>query len=224
MPSLPRATTPRELQRVLAAERTGVPFLLYRDGDDELCIGALDAAAVVTVGRDQANGVALAWDAGVSQLHAELLPRGGGWVIADDGLSRNGTFVNSERVLGRRRLRPGDLIRIGHTTLAFREGSDEEIGSETAPLTTAGGYVDVTDAQRRVLVSLCRQYVDGTPQPLPATNQAIAEELFLSVEAVKTHLRELYRRFGYEDLPQNEKRARLAHRAVEVGFATARGL
>jgi hypothetical protein len=143
-------------------------------------------------------------------------------LIADDGMSRNGTYVNGERLRGRRRLRGGDLILVGHTTLAFRE-CDEADDAATAPLTTAGGIVEVTDGQRRVLVSLCRQFVDGTVLPLPATNQAIAEELFLSIEAVKTHLRELYRRFGLEELPQNEKRARLAHRAVELGLALPAG-
>lgn len=221
MPSLPRATTPRELQRVLQAERAGTPFLLYRDNEDALRVHGLPGDAVLTVGRDSASDVPLAWDPGVSMLHAELIPRSGGWLIADDGLSRNGTFVNGERLQARRRLRHGDLIRLGHSTLAFHDHGDDGADSRTAPLTTAGGIVEVTEAQRRVLGALCRQYLDGTRLPLPATNQAIADELFLSVEAVKTHLRELYRRFGLEDLPQNEKRARLAHRAVELGLATA---
>jgi pSer/pThr/pTyr-binding forkhead associated (FHA) protein len=198
-----------------------MPFLLYREEDGALCVSPLAGGAAIAIGRDPANDVSLAWDPGVSQLHVELIPLGGGWLIADDGISRNGTFVNGERLHGRRRLRGGDMIRVGHTTLAFRECDDTE-GADTAPLTTSGGVVNVTDTQRRVLVALCRQFVDGTALPLPATNHAIAEDLFLSVEAVKTHLRELYRRFGLEGFPQNEKRARLAHRAVELGLALPR--
>ena len=38
---------------------------------------------------------------------------------ADDGLSRNGTWVNEERVTARRRLRDGDVVRVGGTSLAF---------------------------------------------------------------------------------------------------------
>ena len=34
----------------------------------------------------------------------------------DDGLSRNGTFVNGERLSGRRRLTDGDTLRFGGTT------------------------------------------------------------------------------------------------------------
>jgi pSer/pThr/pTyr-binding forkhead associated (FHA) protein len=39
--------------------------------------------------------------------------------VTDDGLSRNGTFVNDRRVEGRRRLTDGDLLRCGETLLLF---------------------------------------------------------------------------------------------------------
>jgi hypothetical protein len=35
---------------------------------------------------------------------------------------------------------------------------------------------------------------------------------------VKTHLRVLFHKFGIEDLPQNQKRARLAEIALELGL------
>jgi len=218
--TLPKAASPRELQQVLAAERARVPFLLFRGTDGELCLRVLNASAPITVGRGPAADVSLPWDAGVSLVHAELVPRGGGWLIVDEGISRNGTFVNGERVQGRRRLRAGDMIRIGHTALAFHEGEAASDGT-TAPLTTADEHPEVTEAQRRVLVALCRPFADGSSLPLPATNGEIAAELFLGVEAVKTHMRELYRRFGLETTPQHEKRVRLAHRAIELGLATS---
>lgn len=217
---LPRASTPRELARVIAAEQSGLPFLLYRSGEGELCLHRVEGE-LLTLGRSAEANVSLAWDPGVSLLHADLIARAGSWLLADEGISRNGTFVNGERVQGRLRLRAGDTIRVGHTTLVFHEGGAALEGA-TAPLTTASGLVEVTDAQRRVLIALCRPLLDGTTLPLPASNLAIAQELFLSVQAVKTHLRELYRRFGLEGLAQNEKRARLAHRAVELGLATVR--
>jgi pSer/pThr/pTyr-binding forkhead associated (FHA) protein len=219
---LPRAATPRELQAVIAAERSGAPFLLHRTDDGKLRVIPVAGSEVLTIGRGAGVTVSLSWDAGVSTLHAELIPRGGTWLLADEGLSRNGTFVNGERLQGRRRLKAGDMILIGHTTLAFHEG-EQSVDITTAPLTKGFGPVDVTDAQRRVLAALCRPLLDGgSAVPLPATNQAIAEELFLSVEAVKTHLRDLYRRFGIEEHAQNEKRAILAHRAVELGLAADR--
>ena len=33
------------------------------------------------------------------------------WTVVDDGLSRNGTYVNGERIHGRRRLVDGDTPR-----------------------------------------------------------------------------------------------------------------
>ena len=38
-------------------------------------------------------------------------------MVCDDGISRNGTFVNNDRISGRRRLRDGDVIRVGRTML-----------------------------------------------------------------------------------------------------------
>jgi len=35
---------------------------------------------------------------------------------------------------------------------------------------------------------------------------------------VKTHLRVLFHKFGIEELPQNQKRARLAEMALEFGI------
>jgi hypothetical protein len=46
----------------------------------------------------------------------------------------------------------------------------------------------------------------SNPQPYH-NNQQIAEELFLSLDAVKSHLRSLFHKFGIDQLPQNQKRA-----------------
>jgi len=58
----------------------------------------------------------------------------------------------------------------------------------------------------------------------PATNQQIADELFVSVDAIKTHLRALFAKFGIEDLPQNQKRVRLVELALKTGVLTVREL
>jgi DNA-binding NarL/FixJ family response regulator len=54
----------------------------------------------------------------------------------------------------------------------------------------------------------------------PATNQQIAEQVYLSVDAVKAHLRALFSKFGLAHLPQNQKRATLVERAVNLGVVT----
>ena len=87
-------------------------------------------------------------------------------------------------------------------------------------LTAAG----VSPAQKRVLVALCRPFKDGAAFATPATNGQIADELHLSIDAVKTHLRALFEKFGVEDAPQNRKRVALVERALQSGLVTERDL
>src|SRR4051812_2880381 len=96
--------SPADLKAVIEAERAGTPFVVYRDGEDVQRLLILDPARErVTVGRSLANGLCLEWDTEVSRLHAEVERVGGDWTLADDGLSRNGTFVNGEPGAGPRR-------------------------------------------------------------------------------------------------------------------------
>ena len=83
--------------------------------------------------------------------------------------------------------------------------------------------MQLTDTQHRILVALCRPTRAGNGFAPPATNQEIADEVFLSVDAVKAHLRTLYRKFGIEELPHNQKRARLVELVVEGGYLDGDG-
>src|SRR6185437_13965334 len=76
----------------------------------------------------------------------------------------------------------------------------------------------LTDTQLAILVALCRPIAAGNHFATPATNQEIAAAVYLSVDAVKGHLRTLYRKFGIEDLPHNQKRARLVELAIAGGY------
>jgi hypothetical protein len=78
--------------------------------------------------------------------------------------------------------------------------------------------VRLTDIQLGILAALCRPISSGNHFATPATNQELADEVFLSVDAVKGHLRTLYRKFGIEDLPHNQKRARLVELAIAGGY------
>jgi pSer/pThr/pTyr-binding forkhead associated (FHA) protein len=218
------AASPRDLRERIAAERRGTPFLLFRRNDDEQVIVDLDAAGErVTIGRRPSNDVALDWDSEVSRVHAALERTGEEWTLVDDGLSHNGTFVGGERVTARRRLRDGDVIAIGATTIAFCASAHSS--SSMATVTSVGPHVVelLTPAQRRVLIALCRPYKDATFST-PATNQQIADELVVSVDAVKSNLRALFSAFGVDDLPQNQKRASLALRALRTGVVSRRDL
>jgi hypothetical protein len=211
-----------ELKARTEAERDGRPFLLYRDGQDHQQLFFLDAAQA-SVGRRDTSDMVLDWDEQVSRVHAQFERVDTDWTLVDDGLSRNGTFVNGERLTGRRRLEDGDSLRFGGTTMIFRSPQlDEQQGTAVASqIPTA---VDLSTTQRRVLVALCRPYKEGTAFASPATNQQVADELFLSVDAVKTHLRVLFAKFGIEQLPQNQKRIRLVERAFYAGIITERDL
>jgi pSer/pThr/pTyr-binding forkhead associated (FHA) protein len=120
-------STPAEVKARLDAERRGGPFLLYRDGGGAQVIIFLDGP--ITIGRRAERDVALPWDTEVSRLHAQLEAVGSDWIVVDDGLSANGTFVNGELVERRQRLHDGDELRFGETTVYFQ--APLEIRDET---------------------------------------------------------------------------------------------
>jgi DNA-binding CsgD family transcriptional regulator len=215
LPPTLRSVSPRELAQRIDAERRGIPFLIHLDGEGRQRIVELADVASLSMGRSPSSDVALAWDHEVSRLHAVLTCEGGEWTIADDGLSRNGSFVNGRRLRGRHRLRDGDAIKLGGTLLVYLSGVGGEHGATTAASRALEPPV-LSDAQRRVLVSLCGP-LDEAPFAGARSNKEIADDLYLSVETIKTHLRALFDLFGVGDLPQNRKRAELVRRAYESG-------
>ena len=215
------SSTPAELKARLAVERRGFPFLIYRDGDGVQAIVELRGESV-TVGRRPDNDVALPWDQEVSRLHALLERVKGDWTLVDEGLSRNGSYRNGERINGRHRLRDGDRLCFGETIIAYRAPSADEFPS-TMTVSGSDLAVEVTDTQRKVLAALSRPLADSA-FATPATNRKIAEEVFLTVDAVKAHLRVLYDRFDLGHLPQNQKRAALAATVLLHGIVPAHEL
>lgn len=178
----------------------------------------------ITIGRSAHADLSLRWDAEVSRLHAAVEYLGAQWTIVDDGLSRNGTFVNGERLTGRRRLIAGDRIRVGTSLVSFHDFGGVADDATRASGGTIPTMRSLTETQRAVLIALCRPYKHGAGFATPASNQQIAGELFLSVDAVKTHLRALFAKFGVADLPQNQKRVRLAALAMQSGVISDRDL
>jgi hypothetical protein len=74
----------------------------------------------VTIGRSSQNDVALDDDEFASASHALVQPRQDGVWLEDVG-STNGTFLNGVKVSRPRKLKPGDLVRVGETDLRFDE-------------------------------------------------------------------------------------------------------
>jgi pSer/pThr/pTyr-binding forkhead associated (FHA) protein len=188
----------------------------------------LDAEADrLSIGRGEGIDLRLDFDETVSALHAELERLGMQWVVSDDGLSRHGTYLNGERITGRSRLRDGDELRVGTTTLTFRQPSPG--GAELPAAPTAAPPVQMqpaklTERQREVLIELARPFAGDRAYATPATNRQIAEATHLGVDAVKRHLRILFERFGIGALPQNEKRVRLVELALQSNLISMRDL
>jgi hypothetical protein len=212
-----------ELKAQIEAEREGRPFLVFRDGEGEQAILPIDADAELWVGRGGAADVRLEWDGEVSALHAQIEVVRDECTLVDDGLSRNGSFVNEERVHGRRHLRDGDALRFGRTVVVYRRPG-EDAPEATAVAGDVPAAATISPAQRKVLLALCRPYKEGDSFATPATNQQIGEELHLGVDAVKTHMRALFEKLEVGDLPQNQKRVALVERALQSGIVNRREL
>jgi DNA-binding CsgD family transcriptional regulator len=205
-------SSPAELQARLAAERAEAPFLELRDGEGTQHLVTLSGDRL-TVGRSPASGLALPWDAQVSRSHTSIECIDGVWTVLDDGRSTNGTYINEERVNGRRTLRHLDVIRVGATRLRFHDPSE----ATDAKLTEVAGNVPVpvlTPAQLRVLGALCRP-ADG-----PASNDEIAAELTVSIDTVKTHMRALFDAFHLQSSAPYRKRFELVRLAVDSGLVS----
>jgi pSer/pThr/pTyr-binding forkhead associated (FHA) protein len=210
------------------------PCVTYRDAEGRLVVHALRRSPV-TIGRSTRADICLRWDTRVSRLHAQLELVGEDpaidWTVVD-GESRNGSYVNGERIRGRAHLREGDGLSVGTTLLVFRvgeagTGDDDDPasvprGSTLSDATMFGGPVvtraSLSDSMYRVLLALAGpDDATGAAGP-PATDEEIATRLFLSDDTVRAHLQILFERFGVATLPPDQRRTAL------VAMARARGL
>jgi hypothetical protein len=81
----------------------------------------IDMARDLVAGRDEALDIPLGADGYASGRHARFAHGQDGDVV-EDLSSTNWTFVNGDRVSGRRVLRSGDVVTIGQTQLEYRAG------------------------------------------------------------------------------------------------------
>jgi pSer/pThr/pTyr-binding forkhead associated (FHA) protein len=169
----------------------------------------LDGARI-TIGSHLSNDVVLSADRTVSRLHAVLEAFPAGWSLRDMG-SRNGTFVNGQKLPGERVLAPGDEVRIGRTRLVVRgSGHGERTTTEAAQPAPV-----LTRRERDVLVALCRPVLSGDVFTEPASIRAVAAELVVSEAAVKQHLLNLYDKFAIYGV--DNRRLELANQAIRRG-------
>ncbi len=126
--SEPAPTAPQQKMTVMR-KRTIVGSLTPDERPDSV-YPLLDAEC--TIGRTPDNALAVP-DGSVSSKHARVVRTDDGFVI-EDLKSRNGTFVNGERVTeGQRKLSDGDLIRLGKVILTFNVAREAKQAETTEP-------------------------------------------------------------------------------------------
>ena len=111
----------------------GVPDLAYfviREGSKWTDVFRLVPGQSVSVGRAPTNQIVIR-DERCSRNHAEVFMSEGKWVIRDLD-SRNGTVVGDQLLKGDWPLRPGDVVRIGHSQLVFVNRLSEAFGDSSA--------------------------------------------------------------------------------------------
>ncbi|HEX8170512.1 MAG TPA: FHA domain-containing protein [Thermoanaerobaculia bacterium] len=82
-----------------------------------------------TIGRAADNSIAIA-DGSVSSNHARITRTDDGFFLEDLG-SRNGSFVNGDKITAKRQLADGDLIRLGKIVLTFNIAKENRMRSAT---------------------------------------------------------------------------------------------
>ena len=171
----------------------------------------------VTLGKLSTSVVSLNQDATVSRVHAVLENFGSAWSIRDLG-SRNGTYVNGEKIIAEWVLRSGDELRLGNSRLIFWQAT--QVNGATADDNTESDErvqlrPRLTPRELDVLVALCRPLVSSDPFAQPASIQRMASELFVTEAAIKQHLQNLYEKCGGPT--EGGRRVALANDAVRRG-------
>jgi len=114
-PPAPAPPPPPVSARAKTTEQQGPAIIGTLTADDGTMHPLLEETS--TIGRTPANTIVLR-DGSVSSRHARIDRTAEGFVIEDTG-SRNGTYINSEKLSEKRLLADGDLIRLGKIILTF---------------------------------------------------------------------------------------------------------
>ncbi len=116
----------------------------------------------VVIGRDPAAGIVLP-SATVSRRHAQIVEKGGRFVITDLTNGRNPIVVDQKPLSGERYLSPGDVINLGEVKIV--------IVSVQGPAPQYG--ISELRQGRLVVCSNCHREVDGSLQDCPWCGTAL---------------------------------------------------
>ena len=166
------------------------------------------------VGSDPEDASIVIDDSTTSGVHAQLDRVGTAWLIRDLG-SRNGTFVDGQRLTGQIRLHDRQQVSIGRNYwLVFRDGRPRSTDPLIAP------PQNITRGEKRVLVELCRPKLAHNPFHEPASVREIAGRLGVGKGAIEQHLTNLYDKFGIHADEVANRRVSLAEEAMRRGAVT----
>ena len=148
-------------------------------------------ADVVRIGRGDECELVLPGDATVSRKHAALRAVGGGWLLEDLG-SRNGTYLNGARLIEPAPVKPADRVLIGDYVVVLRSSEDEQLETRAADGVRSAAETGLSRREVEVLRLICAGRSD----------QQIADELFVSIKTVHSHLDRIRDKTGARRRPE----------------------
>lgn len=130
-------------------------YLVIREGSKWSDVFRLVPGQSVLIGRAPTNQIVIK-DERCSRTHVEVFMSSGQWTLRDLD-SRNGTIVGDQIVIGDWTLKPGDVIRIGHTQLVFVHKLSDAFSDSTTLLRRTSPEVkrieETAEADSSVLTS-----------------------------------------------------------------------
>jgi serine phosphatase RsbU (regulator of sigma subunit) len=166
-------------------------FYLYLTGPGMPAQKFILDRPVVTIGRSSVNDLPIS-DKMLSRQHARIIRDGNGGLTIEDLGSRNGTFVNGERLVSVQPLRSGDRITVGAVTIKVESESTTRVRIEEA----AGENDALDNTILRASAELLRQHSQTDPQ-LPAEQLS---KLIESLRVVNELTIELLRDVSVDEL------------------------
>src|SRR6185295_14694307 len=137
------------------AQGHGARWKVVVSGPNEQVVVGL--AGTTTIGRDDGNNLVLR-DQKVSREHAMIhMQRDGTFMVIDLG-SLNGTYLNGVRVAIPARLRPGDVVAVGASTLRVSGDDDHVRKSSDDEMANSATLINLDKREITVLVADVRGY------------------------------------------------------------------
>jgi len=162
----------------------------YLQREDDLGIQYQLTPPSVSIGRAENNDIVLDGDMRASRHHARFGFNDGQWVLVDSQ-SANGTTVNGQPITTHS-LRGGDRIRIGSTPLLFVPVADPQATITEEPPADEAKAPPLSEREREILALV------GTGR----TDRQIADELYISVATVRSHLDRIRDKTGCRRRPE----------------------